>query len=171
MVRRGTASRHNLGQKGTHSGGIASIPEVIVSLKSAKTAEDLIVRALEKTDLAEIVRILRDWCGSRAIRNALDRLAHKDPVDRFRHARRHAVEIYAKQHNLTPANLMVRLVGVGDRADPAGTERYKLRKARAYLKQDAVARTGAEALARHWEELRPEGRDPIQHLNEIRPKI
>ena len=170
-MRRGTASRHNLGQKGTHSGGIASIPEVIVSLKSAKTAEDLIVRALEKSDLTEIVRILRDWCGSRAIRNALDRLPHKDPVDRFRHARRHAVEIYAKQHNLTPSNLMVRLVGVGDRADPAGTERYILRKARAYLKQDAVARTGAEALARHWEELRPEGRDPIQHLKGIRLEI
>ena len=170
-MRRGTASRHNLGQKGTHSGGIASIPEVIVSLKSAKTAEDLIVRALEKTDLAEIVRILRDWYGSRAIRNALNRLAHKDPVDRFRHARRHAVEIYAKQHNLTPSNLMVRLVGVGDRADPAGSERYKLRKARAYLKQDAVARTGAEALAGHWEKLRPEGRDPIQHLKGIRPEI
>ena len=164
-------SRHNLGQKGTHSGGIASIPEVIVSLKSAKTAEDLIVRALEKSDLTEIVRILRDWCDSRAIRNALNRLAHKDPVDRFRHARRHAVEIYAKQHNLTPANLMVRLVGVGNRADPAGTERYKLRKARAYLKQDAVARTGAEALTCHWEELRPEGRDPIQHLKGIRLEI
>ena len=97
---------HKVGQKGTHSGGIASIPEVVVSLKSAKTAEDSIVRALEKTDLAEIVRILRDWGGSRAIRNALDRLAHKDPVDRFWHARRHAVEIYAKQHNLTPANLL-----------------------------------------------------------------
>jgi hypothetical protein len=82
-----------------------------VLIKKPETTEDLVVLAVERGGLDEVVRLLRDWCGSREIRNCLNKLHHRDPVDRFIHARRHAVEIYAKQHGLTPASLMVEIVG------------------------------------------------------------
>lgn len=125
-----------------------------VLIKQPETAEDLIVLALKKDGLEEVVNVLRDWSGSRAIRKALNKLNHRDPTDRFTHARRHAVEIYAKQHGLTPANLMVDIVGRCGRTDPEGAERYKLRRARDFLKKDEIALAGAKALARHWENHR-----------------
>ena len=91
-----------------------------VLIKKPETTEDLVVLAVERGGLDEVVRLLRDWCGSREIRNCLSKLNHRDPVDRFTHARRHAVEIYAKQHGLTPASLMVEIVGQLGRKDPRG---------------------------------------------------
>ena len=164
-------ARKIVGPKGAQSGGTTSVPEVIVSVKPPETADDHILLALEKTGLDAVVRTLRDWCGSREIRNSLNRLSHRDPVDPFKHIQRHAVEIYAKQHDLTPAKLMVKLVGEGGRKDAAGSERYKLRKAREFLQNNENAHIAAGALADHWENSRPEKRDPTKHLKRIRPDI
>ena len=138
-----------------------------VLVKNPETAEDLIVLALEKGGLQTVVRILRDWCGSREIRESLNMLHHRDPVNRFTHARRHAVEIYAKQHGLIPANLMVSIVGKNERADPEGSERYKLRMAREFLKNDEAALVGAKALASHWENNRPGKEDHGAYLKKL----
>ena len=88
-----------------------------VQVKKPETTEDLVLLAVEKAGLEEVVRLLRDWCGSGEIRKCLNRLNYRDTVDRFTHARRHAVEIYAKQHGLTPASLMVEIVGELGRKD------------------------------------------------------
>ncbi len=125
-----------------------------VLVKRPDTAEDFIVSALERASLDEVVKILRDWCSARDVRKSLNKLNHRDPVDRITHARRHAVEIYAKKHGLTPATLLVSIVGTRGRKDPTGAERYKLRKAREYLKGDEIALAGAKALAAHWENNR-----------------
>ena len=84
-------------------------------------------------------------------RESLKKLHYRDPVNRFLHIRRHAVEIYAKRHGLTPANLMVEIVGAQGRKDPKGTERHKLRGARKFLENDEVAFNYAKALADHWD--------------------
>ena len=107
--------------------GIAQIHQ---PRQSPETAEDFILCALERATLDEVVEILRDWRSAKEVRKSLNRLHRRDPVDRFMHARRHAVEIYAKKHGLTPARLMVSIVGDRRRKDPIGAERYKLRKAR-----------------------------------------
>lgn len=125
-----------------------------VQVKKPETTEDLVLLAVEKAGLEEVVRLLRDWCGSGEIRKCLNRLNYRDTVDRFTHARRHAVEIYAKRHGLTPANLMVEIVGTLGRKTPEGAERYKLRKAREFLRNDPRALAGAEALASLWEKDR-----------------
>jgi hypothetical protein len=125
-----------------------------VQIKKPKTTEDLVVLALESGSLEQVVRLLRDWCGSREIRDCLNKLHHRDPVDRFTHARRHAVEIYAHLHGLTPANLMVEIVGVLGRKDPKGAERFKLRMARKFLEEDETALIGAKSLANLWENNR-----------------
>ena len=138
-----------------------------ILVKQPETAEDLIVRALEKGSLEEVVQVLRDWCGSREIRKSLNKLNHRDPTDRFTHTRRHAVEIYAKQHGLTPANLMVSIVGKHGREDPEGSERYKLRMAREFLEDDENALTGAKALASHWENNRAGKSNHAAYLKEI----
>jgi len=52
-----------------------------VQIKKPETTEDLVVLALERGGLEEVVRLLRDWCGSREIRNCLNKLHHRDPVD------------------------------------------------------------------------------------------
>lgn len=122
--------------------------------KKPETTEDLVVLALENGGLEEVVEILRDWCGSGEIRKCLNKLNHRDPIDRFTHARRHAVEIYAKRHGLTPARLMVEIVGDLGRQDPIGAERYKLRMARKFLNNDEKALIGAQSLADHWENSR-----------------
>ena len=88
-------------------------------------------------------------------RESLKKLHYRDPVNRFLHIRRHAVEIYAKRHGLTPANLMVNIVGKKERKDPWGSERYKLRKAREFLKNDRAALIGAQSLADHWDKIGP----------------
>ena len=116
-----------------------------------ETTEDLVVEALNVGGLDEVVRFLRDWCGSREIRESLNKLHHRDPTDRFKHARRHAVEIYANLHGLTPASLMVEIVGELGRKDPRGAERYKLRMARKFLEKDEIALIGAKSLAALWE--------------------
>ena len=125
-----------------------------VLIKKPETTEDLVVLALERGGLAEVVQLLRDWCGREEVRIAVSNLTTRDPVDRFMHARRHAVEIFAKQHGLTPANLMVDIVGRRGREDATGAERYKLRMAREFLKKDEIALVGAKALASHWENTR-----------------
>lgn len=125
-----------------------------VQIKKPETTEDLVVLALERGGLDEVVQLLRDWCGSKEIRKSLNKLNYRDPVDRFTHMRRHAVEIYANQHGLTPANLMVEIVGKLERNTPGDAERYKLRMAREFLKKDAMALVGAQALASHWENNR-----------------
>jgi hypothetical protein len=129
-----------------------------------ETTEDLVVLAVEKGGLEEVVQLLRDWCGREKVRIAVSNLTARDPVDRFMHARRHAVEIYAKQHGLTPATLMVEIVGRGGRDDAEGAERYKLRKAREFLKEDEIALAGAKALASNWENNRAGGIDHGAYL-------
>ena len=140
---------------------------VDVEILPPETAEDFLLMALEKSGVAEIVRILRDWCGSKEIRRALNKLPHRDPVDRFTHIRRHAVEIYAANHGITPANLMVKLTGRKGRADAEGVERGRLREARKYLEQDGLALSMACALAEAWEASRPKDRDAEAHIKKI----
>ena len=170
MAGKGKRSPHKSEQKTAQPRGLASLTHDSL-ISSPQTAEDFVLLALEKGNLSEVVEILRDWYGAKQIRRALNRLHHRDPVDRFKHARRNAVELYARMHKLTPANLMVQLTGVKGRGDAEGSERYKLRKAREYLAQDAGARVGAEALAHHWEKNRPIRRDPVQHIKSISPEI
>ena len=135
-----------------------------------ETAEDFLLLAVEKSDVSEIVRYLRDWFGSKEIRRAINRLHHRDPVDRFTHIRRHAVALYATMHKLTPANLMVKLTGVNGRKDAIGVERHKLRFAREYVKKDRDALIAARALAECWDEDRPKGLDADQHLEKLNRK-
>jgi hypothetical protein len=132
-----------------------------------ETTEDLVVLAVEKGGLEEVVQLLRDWCGSGEIRKCLNKLNSRDPVDRFTHLRRHAIEIYANQHGLTPANLMVEIVGVLGRKTPGDAERYKLRKAREFLEKDEAALAGAQALASHWENNRGEMSNHGAYLRKI----
>jgi hypothetical protein len=136
-----------------------------------ETAEDFLLFALQDEGLAGVVRILRDLFGSNKIRGALNRLPHRDPVRRYTHARRHAVELYAKKHNITPATLMVKLTGINDRLDPKGSERSKLRKARKYLEQDRLALIGARVLAEEWEKSLKAHDDATLHLKKIGPDV
>ena len=138
-----------------------------VLAKEPETVEDLVILALARGGLEEVVKILRDWYGRGAIRESLNRLSRREPVDRFLHARRHAVEIYAKQHSLTPANLMVDIVGRRGRKDPKGAERYQLRRAREFLENDENALAAAKALAGHWENNRAGKRDHGVYLKKI----
>ena len=59
-----------------------------VLIKKPETTEDLVVLALERGGLDEVVQLLRDWCGSKEIRKCLNKLNYRDPVDRFTHMRR-----------------------------------------------------------------------------------
>ena len=136
-----------------------------------QTAEDLLLGALEKSDLNEVVRILRDWCGSAEIRRALNSLAHRDPVDRFTHIRRHAVELYAKKRKITPATLMVKIKGVNRRKDASGSERYKLRMARGYLENDRDALICARALAEHWDKTYPNAQNAVRYIKNMKPNV
>ena len=120
-------------------------------IERPKTTEDFIVEAIELGGLEEVVKLLRDWHGSKEIRRCLNKLSHRDPTDRFTHARRHAVEIYARRHGMTPANLMVEIIGEQGRKDPKGAERHKLRGARKFLENDEMALNFSKALADHWE--------------------
>jgi hypothetical protein len=138
-----------------------------VQSKKPETTEDLVVLALERGGLAEVILLLRDWCGSGEIRRCLNKLNHRDPIDRFTHARRHAVEIYAKLHGLTPASLMVEIVGELGRKDPRGAERYKLRMAREFLEEDEIALIGAKSLANLWENNRGTMSNHGAYLKEI----
>jgi hypothetical protein len=152
--------------------GIAQIWE---PYQSPQTVEDFVVIALERGGLKEVVQILRDYHGYKEVKSAVMELTTRDPMNRFTHAQRHALEIYAKQHGLTPANLMVEIVGrqVGreERVDAKGAERYKLRKAREFLENDEDAYTGARALASRWEDNRPKDRDPTDYMKEVYRKL
>ena len=141
-------------------------PEVL----PPETTEDFLLKALEKGGVDEVVRLLRDWHGSKEIRHALNRLSHRDPVDRFTHISRRAVEIYAQMHNITPATLMVELTGVNGRKDAEGSERYKLRKAREYLENYRDGKLCAQALSEHWGKTR-KGQDAVKHLKRIAPNV
>tara|TARA_R110000751_G_scaffold262937_1_gene362265 strand:+ start:32 stop:196 length:165 start_codon:yes stop_codon:yes gene_type:complete len=48
----------------------AAKPKILVS--PPETVEDFVVLALEKGGLDEVVKILRDWRGSQAIRKCLN---------------------------------------------------------------------------------------------------
>jgi hypothetical protein len=148
----------------------ASANHLDLEIMPPETAEDYLLLAVEKSDVAEIVRLLRDWHGSKEIRRALNSLHHRDPVDRFTHIRRHAVELYATMHNITPANLMVSLTGVNGRKDAAGSERAKLRYAREYVNKNNDALIAARALAKSWEEDCPVGLEPDSHLKKLHRK-
>jgi len=124
-----------------------------------------------KSDLNGIVRILHDWYGREKIKDALNNLPHRDPIDQFTFICRHAVEIYANKHNLTPANLMVKLVGENGRKDAAGSERHKLQDARAYVRQDKNALMAARALAEWWGESLPKGIAADMHLKKLDRKF
>jgi hypothetical protein len=65
---------------------------------SPQTVEDFVITALGKGTLDEVVKILRDWRGAKEVRKSLNKLHRRDPVDRFTHAQRYAVEIYGKYH-------------------------------------------------------------------------
>ena len=123
--------------------------------RHTQTAEDHIVIALDKAGCDGVVRILRDWVGSNEVRRSLNKLHHRDPVSRFKHARRHAVALYAEEQGLIPANLLVEIRGAGGRIDPKGSERAALRKARKFLETDPDALIGANALAGLWLRERP----------------
>jgi hypothetical protein len=135
--------------------------------KDPQTAEDHVVIALEKFGCEGVVRILRDWVGSKQLRRSLDKLHHRDPVSRFKHARRHAVALYAEEQGLIPANLLVEIRGIGGRSDPKGSERAALRKARKFLETDPNALIGAKALARFWLSQRPSKLSHAAHLKQI----
>jgi hypothetical protein len=155
----------------TRSDAAVGIAQISQPRQSPQTVEDFVVIALEKGGLKEVVQILRDYHGYKEVKSAVMGLTTRDPLDRFTHAQRHALEIYAKQHGLTPANLMVDIVQRQGRADPEGAERYKLRKAREFLKNDEDAFTGARALASHWEDDRPKDRDPTAYMKEVYRKL
>ena len=144
---------------------IENVEDLIV--KEPMSAEDHIVLALDKVGCEEVVRILRDWSGSRVIRRSLNKLHHRDPVDRFTHARRHAVSIYAESIGMRPATLMVEITGRNGRKDPKGSERYKLRKAREYLQGDKDALAGALTLAGYWKRGRPRNLPHADYLKKI----
>ena len=159
----------------TRSDAAVGIAQISQPRQSPQTVEDFVVIALEKGGLKGVVQILRDYHGYKEVKSAVMELTTRDPVDRFTHAQRHALEIYAKQHGLTPANLMVEIVGrqVGreERVDAKGAERYKLRKAREFLENDEDAYTGARALASRWEDNRPKDRDPTDYMKEVYRKL
>jgi len=138
-----------------------------VLVSKPETTEDLVVEALDIGGLDEVVKLLGDYCGSGLIRKSLNKLHHRDPIDRFTYARRHAVEIYANRHGLTPARLMVEIVGERGRKDPMGAEREKLRKARVFLKNDEVALIGAKSLADLWEKNRGNASNHGAYLKKI----
>jgi len=139
-----------------------------ILVKEPETTEDLVVLALARGGLEEVVKVLQNWCGSSEIREAVKKgLSSREPVDRFLHARRHAVEIYAKQHSLVPATLMADIVGRRGRKGPQGAERYQLRKAREFLENDEYALAAAKALAGHWENNRAGKLDHGAYLKKI----
>jgi len=147
--------------------GISSLNAMDEVLASPETAEDHTLAALEKAGLRAVLKILRDWHGLREIKRNLGALEHRDPVDRFTHAKRHAIALYAREHGLVPTNLMVAIVGVNNRKDAKGSEREKLRKAAKYLEEDKSALAGAEALADHWKQERPSGKGHAAYLKQF----
>ena len=81
-----------------------------VLVKKREAGENLIVLALEKGGLETVVKVLRNLRGSGDIRKTLNKIHPRNPVNRFTHARWHAVKNYPKQHGRTPANLMVSII-------------------------------------------------------------
>jgi hypothetical protein len=148
----------------------STVPEELEVLPP-ETAEDFLHAALRKSDLNGIVRMLRDWYGRDKIKNVLSDLPHRDPVDQFTHIRRHAVEIYAKKHGLTPARLIVKLTGKGVRVDAVGSERHALQKAREFVLQDENSLMAARALAEWWGESLPDDADADMHLKKLDRKF
>ena len=144
-----------------------TIDEILVG---PETAEDHTLVALEKVGLRAVLRILRDWHGIKEVRRNISALEHRDPVNRITHAKRHAVALYAEEHGLIPANLMVEIVGANNRKDAKSSEREKLRKAAKYLEEDKSALAGAEALADHWKQERPSGKGHAAYLKQFFPK-
>lgn len=156
--------------------GLGAYPPYKVEEKPPETAEDFLSIALKKAGpeevrLDEIVRMLRDRYKGEQIRKSLHKLQHRAPVDPVTQIRRHAVELYAKMHNITPANLMVTLKGDDDRKDPKGSERYKLREARKFVVKEMDYVVGARAVAENWEHIRPKGKTPITHLKKVNPEV
>jgi hypothetical protein len=147
------------------SGGTTDLgePEVL----PPETVEDYLHAALDGSDLDRIIRFLRDWYGREAIRTSLYKIEHRDPVDQFTHIRRHAVELFAKQHGLNATRLMVELVGSGQRKDPERSEREKLKNACTFVSQDQNALIAANALAEKWSKGMPLGLEPFMYLKKL----
>ena len=139
-----------------------------VVVNPPETTEDFIVLALEKGNLDEVAKILRDWRGSQAIRKCLSKLHHRDPTGPIMQMRRHALEIYARRHDLVPANLMVSIVGNKKGLKyPADSERHKFQRAREFLENDERALASANALAKHWNKNRPKNSDHGAYLKKL----
>jgi hypothetical protein len=168
-------SKKDVGQRGQQSSGKSELGPVIdpdePGVLPPETAEDFLHIALEKSNLIETVRLLRDLHGRKAIKSALNNLENRGPTNQLTNIYRHAVELYAIKHDEIPANLMVKLTGVNGRADAVGAERGKLRAARRYVEQDKNALMAARAMAKLWEENRPKGRNVISHLKKINPEV
>ena len=135
-----------------------------------ETAEDFLLKALNESGLDEIVRILRDWYGRNKIKEALNKITHRDPVDRFTQIRRFAVELYAKKHGITPATLMVKLRGEGEGDNAKRSARQQLGNAREFVKRDRNDQIAAHALAAVWGEKMPKGVDADMHLKKLHRK-
>ena len=132
-----------------------------------ETVEDHIVFALEKVGLDEVIRILRDWCSRENIKDALHKIHHRDPIDQFTQIRRHAVELYANEHNITPSRLMLKLGGKPAQENAMRSAREKLKNARDFANQDNNALIAARALAEIWGKNIPKGMDADAHLKKL----
>jgi hypothetical protein len=147
--------------------GLGAYPTYEGGVVPPNTAEDFLALLIKEASLDEIVVLLRDRYGRKEIKKALNKIEHRDPVDPLTNIRRHAVELYAIRHKITPSNLMLKLGGVSQRS-----EREKLENARNYVVEIKDALTAAQALAEKWEADRPKERDNIAHLkNNVKPKV
>ena len=135
-----------------------------------ETVEEFLLHAVEKSGLDEVVGILRGWHGRNKIKEALNKINHRDPIDRFTRIRRFAVELYAKKHGITPATLMVKLKGEGNGDNEKRSAREQLQNAREFVKLDRNDLIAAKALAENWGEKIPRGIDADMHLKKLHLK-
>jgi hypothetical protein len=132
-----------------------------------ETAEDFLHIALKKSDLDGIVQLLRDWYGREKIKEALNKIVHRDPVDQFTQIRRHAIELYAKQHGTTPSRLLLKLEAIPAEESAMRSARERLQKARKFTSKNRNAIIAAGALAKYWGTDIPTGTDPDIHLTNL----
>jgi hypothetical protein len=149
------------------AGENASIDPCKPGVLPPETAEDHIICALKKVGLDEVMRILRDWCSRKKIKGALINIHHRDPIDQFTQIRRHAVELYANEHNITPSRLMLKLESKPVQESAMRSAREKLEKARDFVNQDNNALIAARALAEIWGENIRKGMDADAHLKKL----
>lgn len=142
--------------------------DIEVEVLPPQTVRDCVELALEMGDLDEVMQCIRKIHPAKEIRNSLSKLQHQEPVNELLHVRRVALDIYAKEHDLTTSTLLVEIEGVGGRADPHRSEREKLRKAKKAVSKVRNLRNGAEALAYHWI-AESKGKDPRRYIKSVKP--